>query len=1085
MDVGSGPAESRLERLIGRLLAAAEASLAAGDHEPARAIVEEVRAVSPDDHRAVDLLARIVRGQPAPGGERALMTMLFADLANSTALAERVEPEVMRDILAAYRDTAGRSVEMFGGQVLQWLGDGVLAVFGHHRVFEDDARRGVSAALALVETWTGARSEMGSRFGVEPQVRAGVHTGVVVVAGVGDEITRGERDSIVGAAPNLAARIQGEATPDSVVISDVTHQLVDADFHARSLGLRDLKGVSRPVELFMVEGPRHPGARLDADRYRRTRLVGRDQPCARVVEAWDRVRTAADGESGSGLVVLIGGEAGIGKSRLAAEIRDRVTHSGGDTFEAGCLAYYVNIPLWPVARMMERVVGRGSSEPAELLADLVDHLQGLGLDVAEVLPFLAPLLGISEPDGYPTPELEPAALLDRTLQQLVAWLSRLPRNRPAFVLVEDLHWADPSTLELLDRVIEVSPLGLLVVLTTRHPEAFGWGDRVLNVPLDRLPAEAADSLVDELAGTSHLSEDIRTSIILRGEGIPLFIEELTRSALTTDGSDRLPLRVQELLTGRLKAPGLDLRVAQIAATVGPTFDLSTVVGVIDDRERVIASLDELATAGIIESTERQLDAAYRFRHALLRDAAYETQVLDVRIDTHARIAKVLRSAGADAALVAQHHDLADDPERAIPEYLTAGQGAQARGAHREAIRLLTRAVELAELLPERESRDVSLLTARLLRALSISATDGYADAGVRADHQEAEILTQRLGNRPEVLPALLATWVTWFTTGDLRTSRRLITRLLPMATEPSFSWFEPEAHACAGFQSLHEGDIPQARAHLERAIEGFDQRPNNQKVSWFWPLPHDPIAITKTGLASVSTLQGNSADTQLWEEAATRRAEEVGFPGRPISLAFVKVYGAWTRRMLGDDRAARTLGAEVAAIGQAHGSTYWEQLGSLYLAAPSLLDEPSSQFVEHTIVALQGMGHGLGIAGDLAYLTKLHARAGRLPEALETIDGAIRIVNDTGERLQLPELLRARAQYRGQLGSAEGSQADDLLEALQIAESQHSNLIAYRVANDIAALPPNVRPGNWQHLLEAAQGRLPTTRPQPEPTDNS
>ena len=510
------------------------------------------------------------------------------------------------------------------------------------------------------------------------------------------------------------------------------------------------------------------------------------------------------------------------------------------------------------------------------------------------------------------------------------------------------------------------------------------------------------------------------------------------------------------------------------------------VAVLDDADRVITSLDELATAGIIESIEHPLDrVSYRFRHALLRDAAYETQVLDVRLDTHARIAKALRTAAADPALVAQHYDLADDPDKAIPEYLTAAQGAQARGAHREAIHLLTRAVELAELSPGSEGRDVSLLTARLLRALSISATDGYAAAGVRADHREAEILTQRLGNRPEVLPALLAAWVTWFTTGDLRTSGRLIARLLQMVTEPTFSWFEPEAHACAGFQSLHEGDIFQARAHLERAMTGFDQRPSNQKVSWFWALPHDPVASAEAGLAAVSTLQGEPVDTQRWEEVAIRRAEDVGFPGRPISLALVKVYGAWTRRMVGDDRAMRTLGAEVVAIGRAHGSTYWESMGSLYLGAPSLHDEPTPDFLERTIALLQTMGHGLGIAGDLAHLAQLHARAGRTAQALETIEDAIRIVNDTGERLHLPELLRSRAHYRGQLAIAEASPADDLLEALQIADSQDSTLVAFRIAKDIAALRPDIRPGNWRHLIEAAQARLPTPRPQPEPTENS
>ncbi len=1082
VSLGSVPAESRLEQLIGRLLVAAETSLAEGDFEAARATAEEVRAVSPEERRAADILERVTRSQRAPEGERALMTVLFADLANSTALAGRVEPEVMRDLLAAYRGAASRSVERFGGHVLQWLGDGVLAVFGYRRVFEDDARRAVSAALDLVAAITEAGPDMRIRFGVELEVRAGVHTGLVVVAEVGDQTARGERDSIVGAAPNLAARIQGETAPGTVVISDVTQQLVDPDFHLRSLGLRQLKGVVRPVELFAVQGPRHPGARLDADRFRRTRLVGRDQPRALLAGAWEQVSATADSTAGGGQAVLIAGEAGIGKSRVAADIRQRVARSGGATLEAGCLAYHTNIPLWPVARMMERVLDSGV--PADLLASLVGHLQVLEIDVAEVAPLFAPLLGIAQPEGYPAPELEPTALLDRTLDRLIDWLSRLPQRRPTLLVFEDLHWADPTTIELLGRVVRRVPTGLLLVMTTRDPEALGWRDRVLDVSLDHLPSEAAASLVEQLVGTTDLAEETRASIIDRGEGIPLFIEELTRSALAAGESEPLPLRLHELLAGRLKAPGLDLRVAQVAATVGSSFDLATVAAVIDDRDRVIGSLAQLAEVGIIESTGDLLDGVgYRFGHALLRDAAYETQVLETRLQTHAGVAHELERTGADPALVAQHLDLADLPDRAIPFYMAAAQGAQARGAHAEAIQLLTRVVELVKLIPASDDRDVSLLTARMLRALSISATEGYAAPGVRADHRKAEIITERLGDRPEVMPALLAIWVTGLTSSELRTSGRLIARLLQMASDPMFAWFEPEARAGAGFQSLHQGDLAEARFHLERAVEGFAQRPADQVVSWFWPLPHDPVAITKTGLACVSNLEGNAVEAQRWEREAIGRAEGVGFPGRPISLAFIKGYGAWGRRLLGDITAMRALGAEIVAIGQEHGSSYWERLGSLYVGAPSLDLDPDPEFVEQTIGFLRAMGHEALIASDLAYLAKLRTLSGRTDLAVETIESAIRIVHNTGESLHLPELLRLRALYESQLIPEGGRRVVDLLEALRVAQSQNSNLVALRVAMDLARLPERERPENWQQHLKDARKRFPPTARYPELTE--
>ena len=690
------------------------------------------------------------------------MTVMFSDLVDSTALAERVDPEVVRDILMAYHGAATTAVERFGGRVLQWLGDGVLAAFGYHQVFEDDARRAVSAGLDLVETWASVRSEVQERFGVEPELRVGVHTGVVVVAEVG-EPTGGERSSIVGAAPNLAARIQSEAAPGTVVMSDVTQYLVDADFHLRSLGLRDLKGVARQVEVFAVDGPRHTGARLDSDRYRRRRLVGRDQPRARLVQAWEQVRSAAGSTSGAGSAALISGEAGIGKSRLAADVREHVAQGGGQTLETGCLAYNVNVSLWPIGRLMERVIAQDAADQDDGIARLIDHLQRIDMDIASVVPLFGPLLGRLDLAEYPAPELEPVALLDRTLGRLVDWLGHLAGAQPALLVVEDLHWADPSTRQLIERLVAAVPRGLLATVTTRDTDTLEGRDDVMRVVLDRLSDQAASSLVDQVASERDLSPETRASIISRGEGIPLFIEELARSASMSDGSGELPLRLHELFTGRLRAAGLDLRVAQVAATIGAAFDMSTVAAVMDDPDRVAGSLDELGAAGIIEPMDDPLvGGGYRFSHALVRDAAYETQVREVRLDTHGVVAKQLRSAGADPALVAQHYDLADDIEQAVPEYLMAAQGAQGRGAHPEAIHILTRVVELLEPCPPSVDRDVRLLTSRLLRALSISAIDGYAAAGVLADHAEAETLFERLGDRPEALPAVLATWVTAF-----------------------------------------------------------------------------------------------------------------------------------------------------------------------------------------------------------------------------------------------------------------------------------------------------------------------------------
>ena len=358
--------------------------------------------------------------------------------------------------------------------------------------------------------------------------------------------------------------------------------------------------------------------------------------------------------------------------------------------------------------------------------------------------------------AYPAPELDPSAFLDETLNRLVEWLSALAQGTPRLLVVEDLHWADPSTLGLLGRLVGRYPAGLLTVATTRDPSVIPWTDAVGVLRLGRLDEASATALIDNLAAGAELTHDRRESVVAQAEGIPLFIEELTRSFLDDTRSDTLPLRIQELFTSRLKVPGVDLRVVQVAATVGPTFDAATVSAVIGDDDAVAEQLRLLSDEGIVEPAG-PATGTYRFRHALMRDAAYETQVLEVRRATHAAVADTIAAAGAEPALIAQHLDLAGAADRAAHLYGAAAQAEQARGAHLEATRLLSRVLELLEGLPESEQRDLGELTARMLRALSVSSMRGYAAPEVQSDHRRAEVLATRLG-RAEVLPSLIAIW---------------------------------------------------------------------------------------------------------------------------------------------------------------------------------------------------------------------------------------------------------------------------------------------------------------------------------------
>lgn len=1061
-------AEERLTALVGRLLNAAEAALAAGDLEPARSTAEEVRAVDPDNERAADILKRIATHQHGPSGERALMTLLFSDLVGSTMISERVEPEQLRDLFTLYRAAAREAVQRYGGSLIQFSGDGVLAGFGYPEPHEDDARRAVLAGLDLAVAMRDGHAEMERRLGVAADVRVGIHTGTVVVTDLRADAPVAERDSIVGVTPNLAARIQGEAEPGAVVISDVTQQLVDTDFYLRSIGERQLKGISRAVEVFSVERPRYAAARFEAERYRKAGFVGRDQPREDLLAAWTRVRGHSERP---GECFLVSGEPGIGKSRLVVEVLDRVEASDGQVLGAGCLPYYSNISLWPIARMLERVVGTSGADDRRL-ATLLAHLDSLGLDRARSAPFLGSLIGIQPGPEYPAAQLDPMAFLEATLGALMEWLTALARRTSVLLVVEDLHWADPSTLSLLGHLVERTPPEVLLVATTRDPSAVPWHDAVHHLELQRLGGDAAQQLVANLIAGHDLGPERCESIVSQAEGIPLFIEELTRSCLAGGQGDPLPLRLQELFTWRLKAPGVDRRVVQVAATVGPVFSADVVSAAVGDSGAVATQLALLAELGIIEPGD-PVSGTYRFRHALMRDAAYETQVLDVRRQTHVDVAESLASLGREPAIVAAHLDLGGVADRAAAVYIGAAQAEQARGAHTEAARLLSRALELYEELPPSEDRDVAELGARMLRVLSLSSMRGYAAPEVQADHSRAESLVTALGPRPEVLPSIVGIYAYRLTNGDVPTARALIERLMSLTAQPAFAWFEPEVEECAGFVELYQGRLEAAQQRLERSMEVYATRPGDDVVSPYWPLPNDPIAAGQIGLACVLALRGEVDRAAEWQRRAVERAEGLGFPRGPFTMGFVKTYAAWIHQFLGDEAAARRLGGEVVGVGQAYGYAYWMMLGSAYVAATDAGATPDRAFLEQTVATLRLMGHEAFLASVLAYEARLNARAGDLDRARELIDDAIEVVHKTGEYLHLPEVLRQRAAFSLAGGGDPGEASADLVAAEDVAKEQGARVSRLRAAVDLARLPAAHRPGAWREVLAAARGDLP------------
>jgi hypothetical protein len=871
----------------------------------------------------------------------------------------------------------------------------------------------------------------------------------------------GERGTIVGTPPNVAARLQSLAAPGTLVVSDVTHHLIEADFETTSLGLHELKGITRPIEVFTVGVSRHPTTRLLAARFQRGVLVGRADARARLVESWTTVTEQPDRAV-----------AGVGKSRLVADLRRQVEEAGGGILETGCSAYHSRVVFWPAARMIERELElTQDDDKAARLDALRASLRNRNLDDS-VLALLAPLLGIAPSDELPLPEISAPALRHQQIELLLEWLRRLAAAQPRLLLVEDLQWSDPSTAELLGRIAAEPPPGVLVVLTSRSEPAEEWRHALVDLPLGRLTDEDAGILVDTLSDGA-LTDEQRDVIVDRGEGMPLFLEELTVAVLTAAGG-ALPVRLNELFTSRLKAPGVDLRLAQMAATIGASFEIDLLQDVDGEDCDVEESLRRMQKVGLVEPVDEDDTSVLRFRHVLLRDAAYETQVLDTRRDNHARVAAALASrpsaTEAPPAVIAYHLDRSGAPREAIGQYFVAADQANKSGANAEALELVGRALELCAELPAGVERDMTEIGLRLLRVLCASSLKGYGAEEVGEDTLAVEELGRAIPASPLTVTALIVVWSFVFTKGELPRAAALVESLQRLVVEPGLAALEPDVDSVAGYQAFYQGRLVEARELFEQAIaHQGDTLPT-------WPLPNDPLVATMVGLACVSTLEGDREQADRWEREATERAEAQPFPRGAWSLGFTRVYGAWMRTVAGDLAGAHRLGLATAEVGQAHGFPYFIGLGGVYLD-PSTADAPADRGVARERLALlEAMGHRSMWSVMEANQARADAHHGSTDEAMVKLDAAEEALEQSGEWVSLPCVLLARAE----VAALRGEEAIEVVAAAlerahDVAREQGAHLYALRAAVELAALPDEARPADWRERLVAARSRIPAT----------
>ena len=754
-------------------------------------------------------------------GERRHLTILFCDLVGSVTLTSQLDPEEWRSTVAGYQRTASEAITRFGGEIMRYVGDGIMAFFGYPVAHDNDAERAARAGLAILD----AISQLNQQP-THPKlsVRIGIDSGPVVV-GTG----AGQAVDAFGDTANIAARVQAAAETDTVGVTGATHQLLSGLFVVEDRGAQTLKGVEQPVQLYRVVRPSGMRGRFEAAAAIRglTPFVGRQEELRLLLSRSER---AIDGE---GQVVTIIGEAGIGKSRLVRRFHDAIAGTPHTWIESGAGAFFQNTPFYPVTEMLRQVLG-GTTEP-EQVVQLAARLRAVGLKPAEAIPLLAPMLNLSLPPDYPPSMLPPEQQRRRLLATLVGWLIGAARTQPLITLIEDLHWADPSTLELIQLLVEQGARAPLMLIYTARPEFHPpWPLRAhhTQLTLNRLSTREVRTMVTDVAARKALSDETIATVAERTSGVPLFVEELTRAVLESgDGKlvgRAIPVTLHDSLMARLDRLGPAKEVAQIGAVIGSEFSHELLRAMyplaqadLEQRLRVLVDAELIYVQGIAPS------ATYQFKHALIRDAAYEALLKSRRKELHLRAARAIEKhfpviREAQPEVLARHWTEASEVELAITAWERAGKVAQARNAYGEALESYGRAVSLVNLLTESPERDKRELELRQLVVGMLYVTKGYSAPETIVATDSAVALAKKTGNFHLLSNSVRSRNLTAFIAGDLRNSLTLADQVLELARREENPTSLASAHVLQLMTRFWLGDLTDVEKHLAEGLRFFD-----------------------------------------------------------------------------------------------------------------------------------------------------------------------------------------------------------------------------------------------------------------------
>src|SRR5262245_33027246 len=997
---------------------------------------------------------------PRDEAERRQVTVMFADLVGSTALSTGMDPEDLQEVIAAYQKCVAETVHRFDGFVARYMGDGVLVYFGYPQAHEDDAERAVRAGLELITAVTGLKTR------APQQVRVGIATGVVVV---GHLIPVG----MVGETPNLAASLQSIAEPNIVVVAESTRRLLGNFFLLDDLGMRSLKGIAEPVRAWAVLQVSSVASRFEAlHGTGLSALVGREQEFDLLRRCWLK---ATDGE---GQVVLLSGEAGIGKSRLTTAFVGLLAGEPHVRLRYFCSPQHTDSALYPIIGQMGRAAELAREDTSQAKLDKVDALLKQTSPSAQDAALIAEMLSLPNDGRYPAVELTPQQRRQRTLEALALQMEALARSCPVLMVFEDAQWSDPTSLELFGRAVDrIRILSVLLIVTFRPEFEPGWigQPHVTPLSLNRLAPREVGDMIDHIVGNKPLSANIRQDIIERTDGIPLFVEEMTKAVLEAESESEarraaalvpspalaVPASLHAPLMARLDRLGPAKELAQIGAAIGREFSYELLRAVTATPEPALCTaLDQLVASGLVHRRGTTPLATYAFKHALVRDAAEEVLLRARRKELHGAIARAFEKhlpemVEAQPELIARHYREADDVAKAVGYLSVAGDRALSHSALKEAHEHITQALRLISELPDDDIRRRGELKLQIALARTLLEQKGYADRQVGEAYNKAREFSKRVGDAGMHLAALYGLWAHHYISGQPAAMLEQANEFLAFAEREDETGPIMVGYRLVGTSHLINGYIADASDALHQALVRYDPEEHGASAvgqglrSRFG----QDVGVTIHAYRSWALwLSGQPADAEKAAESELERGHALGRDDQ--SRFYALWHAGMTYVLLRNVDKVAEIGRKLTELANDRQLPYWQALGDFlcgWRATRAGRAGDAVGLLQEGLRLWAQTGSRIFRPICLAFLAEAYAADNKPDLAHRTFEEALRIASETGERWAEPEIHRLFGDFLTRCGPSAAAIAS-YEQAIAIARGQGSRSFELRATTSLARI---------------------------------